>query len=219
MKTNQVMIRQMGEFQVEQRTKDGFFNATALMKQWNARKGMKKEINDYLQNKCTEEFIEELILEENLDRGNYPYVKSRASRGCNAGTWMHPLLFLDYAMWLNPRFKVKVLKFIQDEMIKFRNLAGDSYPEMCKAVNTIVPQSKFKEKIAAIAMSLNVIVYGKHENQMRNKVGDASKIKELYELQQQIAQWINLGMVTTYEQLKNVLRKLYYQKHPNVLPI
>ena len=213
------MIRQMGEFQVMQRTKDGFFNATSLMKQWNESKGMKKEINDYLKNKTTEEFLEELILEENLDKGNSPYVKSRASRGDNAGTWMHPLLFLDYAMWLNPRFKVKVLKFVQDEMIKFRNLAGDAYPEMCKAVHSIIPENIFREKIAALAKSLNIIVYGKHENQMRNKVGDASKIKELYELQHQIAQWINLGMVNSYEQLKAVLTKLYYQKYPNVLPI
>ena len=64
MKTNQIMERSMGEFKVYQRTKDGFFNATSLMKQWNASRGMKKEINDYLENKATEEFIEELILEE-----------------------------------------------------------------------------------------------------------------------------------------------------------
>lgn len=36
---------------------------------------------------------------------------------------MHPLLFIDFAMWLNPAFKVKVLKFVYDELIKFRNLA------------------------------------------------------------------------------------------------
>lgn len=29
------MIRPMGQFKVEQRTKDAFFNATALLKQWN----------------------------------------------------------------------------------------------------------------------------------------------------------------------------------------
>ena len=31
MKTNQAMIRPMGQFQVVQRTKDGMFNATALI--------------------------------------------------------------------------------------------------------------------------------------------------------------------------------------------
>ncbi len=35
MKTNQIMKRPMGEFVVEQRTKDTFFNATELLKAWN----------------------------------------------------------------------------------------------------------------------------------------------------------------------------------------
>ncbi len=36
MKTNQEMIRPMGNFNVIQRTKDGMFNATDLLKQWNS---------------------------------------------------------------------------------------------------------------------------------------------------------------------------------------
>lgn len=35
MKTNQEMVRKMGNFNVVQRTSDGFFNATHLLKQWN----------------------------------------------------------------------------------------------------------------------------------------------------------------------------------------
>lgn len=220
MKTNQIMIRQLGEFNVKQRTKDGFFNATDLIKQWNEAKGMKKEINDYLSNKSTEEFIEELIKEESLDRGNYPYVKSRASRGDNAGTWMHPLLFLDFAMWLNPRFKVKVLKFVQDEMIRFRHLAGESYPTMCKAVRTLFTDDKaFKKKIQVLARSLNIIVYGKHEHEMRNKVAKESKIRELYELQSRITEWIDLNLVKNYDDLKGALQRFYNNKYPNTLPL
>ena len=33
MKTNQIMHRQMGSFDVQQRTKDGMFNATVLIQQ------------------------------------------------------------------------------------------------------------------------------------------------------------------------------------------
>lgn len=229
MKTNQVMIRQMGDFQVEQRTKDGFFNLTSLIKQWNnhvdnqrvlntQKNGelKKKDMDDYLSNKSTFEFINVIIERENLN-DKTDVVKS--AKGKFGGTWVHPLFFIDACMWINPYFKYDALKFVQDEMIKFRNLAGDAYPEMCKAVHSIIPESIFREKIVALAKSLNILVYGKHENQMRNKVGDASKIKELYELQHQIAQWINLGMVNSYEQLKAVLTKLYYQKYPNVLPI
>ena len=35
MKTNQEMVRKMGNFNVVQRTSDGYFNATYLLKQWN----------------------------------------------------------------------------------------------------------------------------------------------------------------------------------------
>lgn len=114
------MIRPMGEFKVTQRTKDGFFNATDLLKQWNnAGLGNQKEMKHYFENKSTGEFIKALISEEDLHGKNSAYVKSKASRGENAGTWMHPLLFIDFAMWLNPSFKVKVLKFVYGEMIKF----------------------------------------------------------------------------------------------------
>lgn len=180
--------------------------------------GSKKEMHDYFRMSQTEEFIKALKLEPEFTKGNSPYVKSKASRGENAGTWLSPIMFIDFAMWLNPAFKVKVLKFVQDEMIKFRNLAGDAYPTMCKAVSSILPDDIFKQKVRDLAKSLNIIVYGKHESEMRNKVGDESKIRELYELELQIAQWINLGLVTNYGQLKNALQRLYYQKHPVMLP-
>ena len=37
MKTNQEMVRQMGNLEVIQRTVDGYFNATRLVKLWNER--------------------------------------------------------------------------------------------------------------------------------------------------------------------------------------
>lgn len=219
MKTNQIMIRPMGDFKVIQRTKDAFFNATNLLKQWNQLKGMKKEVNDYFGLASTKEFIYTIMERENYDRGNYPYHKSRANKGDNAGTWMHPLLFIDFAMWINPSFKYDVLKFVYDEMIKFRNLAGDACPSMCKAVSSILPDDLFKQKVKDLAKSLNIIVYGKHESEMRNKIGDEAKIRELYELELQIAQWIDLGFIKDYNSLKSTLTKLYYRKYPNVLPI
>lgn len=132
---------------------------------------------------------------------------------------MHPILFIDFAMWINPSFKYDVIKFVYDEMIKFRNLAGDAYPSMCRAVRSIMPEPIFREKVKDLARSLNIIVYGRHESEMRNKIGDESKIRELYELELQIAQWIDLGFIKDYNSLKSTLTKLYYRKYPNVLPL
>lgn len=219
MKTNQIMVRPMDDFKVTQRTKDGFFNATELLKQWNHRSGMQKDISHYFNNKATDEFVSSLISEEKLASRNSVYVKSKASRGENVGTWMHPLLFIDFAMWLNPAFKVKVLKFVYDEMIKFRNLAGDAYPSMCRAVRSILSEDVFREKIKDLARSLNIIVYGKHESEIRNKVADERKLRELYDLEANIARWIELGFIKDYKGLKEALTKVYYKKYPDVLPL
>ena len=43
MKTNNVILRPMGEFKVAQRTKDGMFNATELLKQWNLTAKLKNK--------------------------------------------------------------------------------------------------------------------------------------------------------------------------------
>lgn len=210
------MIRPMGEFRVVQRTKDGFFNATELLKQWNVSNNSKKELKHYFENQSANELINTIVERENLNSRNSAYL---GSRGKNGGTWMHPILFIDFAMWINPSFKYDVIKFVYDEMIKFRNLAGDAYPSMCRAVRSIMPESIFREKVKDLARSLNIIVYGRHESEMRNKVGDEAKIREMYELEKQIAQWINIGLVGNYRQLKAALNKLYYQKYPNALPI
>ena len=231
MKTNQIMVRPMGEFKVTQRTCDGKFDCTNLLAQWNsANKNNTKKVGDYLRLKETREFVKALMEEPEFKDGNsrlmesddykdFPKSIDVVTRGKNGGTWMTPLMFLDFAMWLNPTFKVKVLKFIQDEMIKFRNLSGDAYPTMCKAVKSILPEDIFKEKVKDLARSLNIIVYGKHESEIRNKIADETKLRELYELEMNIAQWINIGIVKNYHQLKSALTNLYYQKYPNVLPI
>lgn len=216
MKTNQIMIRPMGEFKVTQRTKDGFFYATELLAQWNEKSGMKKEVTKFFDLQSTSELIKVIMERENLNTQDSTYLKTR---GKNGGTWMHPILFIDFAMWINPSFKYDVLKFVYDELIKFRNLAGDAYPRMCAAVYTILPKEVFKQKVSDLAKSLNIIVYGKHESEMRNKIGDEAKIREMYELEQQIAQWIELGFIKNYQELKQALTKVYYQRHPDVLPM
>lgn len=130
--TNQVMKRPMGKFLVEQRTKDSMFNATSLLKQWNdfvennddtQKIGYvkKKDLDDFFNNKNIKEFIEALMDEENLHTQNSAYVKSRARSDRGGGTWMHPILFVKFAMWLNPRFEVQVIKFVYDQILKYRN--------------------------------------------------------------------------------------------------
>lgn len=67
-------------------------------------------------------------------------------------------------MWINPSFKYDVLKFVYDEMIKFRNLAGDAYPRMCAAVYAILPKGLFNQKVRDLANHL-ILLFMENMNQ------------------------------------------------------
>nr|DAX67176.1 MAG TPA: KilA protein [Caudoviricetes sp.] len=242
MKTNQNMIRKMGNFEVIQRTKDGFFNATALLKQWNnavenqkvlntQNSGYlknstenqqvlntqnfpyvkKKDIDDFFLNKSTQEYIQVIIQKENLNTEASVYLKSRGKY--SGGTWMHPMLFIDFAMWLNPYFKYDVLRFVSDEMIKYRNLAGDSYKTLASHVATIVPKPLMPMAMKKIAQGLNFIVFGDHKHAMRNEVGEETKQLELFQLQQKVADLIGDEFIKSFDELITYLRKLYGRKY------
>src|SRR5690606_7255127 len=115
MKTNVNITRKLNDFDVVQRTKDSMFDATSLLKQWNLSTGMKKKLDHFFDNDSTGEFINVLEVEENLNTRNSVYLKSRGKRG---GTWMHPYLFVKFAMWLNPKFEYHVIKFVYDQLIE-----------------------------------------------------------------------------------------------------
>ena len=217
MKTNQIMIRQMGELSVKQRTKDGFFNATELLKQWNRVSGMKKEVTKFLDLGSTSELVKIIMEREDLHTQDSTYVKSRASRGDNAGTWMHPVLFIDFAMWINPSFKYDVIKFVYDDMIRYRNLAGDSYKELASAISKIVPKTFIPKAMQKVGEALNWIVFDSHEPLLRNKHGNESKQRELWQLEKKVADLINEGFILDYDILISYLRKQYQKRNlPNV---
>ena len=208
--TNQVMKRPMGNFLVEQRTKDSMFNATNLLKQWNEASGEKKEITKFFDNDNTKEFISALMEEENLNTQNSAYLKAR---GKNGGTWMHPILFVKFAMWLNPRFEVQVIKFVYDQMLKYRNDAGDAYKELGSSISKIVSKKFMPAAMCKIAKAINCVVFGKHEHEMRNKQGEEVKQYELFNMERQVAMLINDGFLKSYNNVLEYLRKKYSEKY------
>lgn len=194
----------MGCFSVEQRTKDGMFNATALLKQWNESAGEKKEIKKFFENQNTKEFISALIEEENLNGEKSAYLTSRGKY--NGGTWMHPILFVKFAMWLNPRFEVKVIKFIYDQMIAYRNEAGDAYRELGVAVAKIVAPNFMASAMRQTAEAINWCVFNQHETAIRNKHGEEGKMQQLFELERKVASLIEEGFITKFDDMMEYLR-------------
>lgn len=205
MKTNVIMIRKMGNFDVSQRTIDGMFNATSLLKQWNFSKSLKrgKEVNDFLKIDKTKEFI--IALEEDYNDTTKKIVVTK--EGKNGGTWLDPLLFIDFAMWLNPKFKVQVLKFVYDELIRQRNEAGDNYISLSASGVKLVGYD-FRE----VAIAMQWIVYNKKGKNLR-QTATQEQLKELNDLQSKLAFLIDNNYITSYNQLLLDLRKMYSKKY------
>ena len=211
--TNQIMKRPLADFTVEQRTKDGYFCLTGLLNNWNLKMGTKKELKDYFENKATQEFVKALADEENLHGDKSPYVKSKARLDRGGGTWGHPLLFIDFAMWLNPHFKVKVLKFVSDQMLTYRNEAGDAYKQLSSAMSKICTPHQMKRYMPILGKGINYIVAGHHEHQLRNEYGTEEKQKEYFELEKQVAMLVNEGCLRTPEDVVNYLRRKFQNKY------
>lgn len=211
--TNQIMKRPLADFTVEQRTKDGYFCLTGLLNNWNLKMGTKKELKDYFENKATQEFVKALADEENLHGDKSPYVKSKARLDRGGGTWGHPLLFIDFAMLLNPHFKVKVLKFVSDQMLTYRNEAGDAYKQLSSAMSKICTPHQMKRYMPILGKGINYIVAGHHEHQLRNEYGTEEKQKEYFELEKQVAMLVNEGFLRTPEDVANYLRRKFQNKY------
>jgi hypothetical protein len=107
-----------------QRSDDGYFNATVLLNEFNELNSFKpKKLEDFKKLKETKELTEYLLVNNIAEK--------KAICTSLKGTWMHPFVFIDFAMWLSVEFKVKVLEWVYDGLITSRNDAGDYYKEMC----------------------------------------------------------------------------------------
>ena len=220
MKSNQEMIRPMGNFNVIQRTSDGYFNATHLLRQWNENAKSKPVNSTDLKERRLDAFWDSTNLDQlmseiaenelNFKSQNFGDLKNALSKTCrgkkNGGTWMHPVLFIKFAMYLSPRFEYHVLKFVADEMIRYRNDAGDAYKQLSSAVMKIVPRDFMPTAMKKIAEALNWVIFNEHESGIRNKHGEENKQRELFHLETKVTDLINEGFIRSFDQLEEYLR-------------
>lgn len=139
MKTEVMMIRELGDIKVRQSNQTEMFNVTDLVNGYNeVRRSMglpEKRLDNYWRADSTQEFLEALEHELSLNTS-----KSRelelSLNGCNStelkitrkgkfgGTYVAPEVFVDIAMWLNPSFKAKVMIWVSDNLLGVRNTTG-----------------------------------------------------------------------------------------------
>lgn len=90
MKTNVIMTRPMGQFEVLQRTSDGWFDANALLTQWNAiSENPQRAMSRFLESESVKSFIEALKDDisqgANMQVGDIQVIKKVKGRNTSKG--------------------------------------------------------------------------------------------------------------------------------------
>lgn len=206
----------MGSFDILQRTKDGYFDANELLHLWNGRENnSKREMKRFLESPKTIQFIQEIEEESLIAETRFAENKAfiiKKGRVTSKGktkdeVWMHPYLFIDFAMWINPKFKLSVIKFVYDQLIQQRTLAGDNYKTLSSSLVKLNGYS-FKE----VAKAIQWIVYNKTGKNLR-QTSTEEQLREVNDIQTKLSFAIDMNYITSYTQLMNELRKMYNIKY------
>lgn len=97
---------QIGDEIVPQRAEDGYINATYLCQ------AMGKRFHHYYRLKQTTAFIGALSLETHIRVSNLVQIKRGRGDRLEQGTWVHPQVATNLALWLSPKFAVQVSQWV-----------------------------------------------------------------------------------------------------------
>jgi len=154
MKTAVVMERKLCGKVVRQNHKTRMFNANDLHLVGNdlrKQAGLtQKQAASYFNLDSTKELINQICIIENLSSDDV----KKSTRGKYGGTWVHPILFADMAMWYSPELKVKILKWVMDGLLDVRDNSGDSYKKMASALKQSFTKEFTPLKMAEVANTI-----------------------------------------------------------------
>lgn len=205
MKTEVNMERTLFGKPVLQKSKSEFLSATDLVKAGNLFRAERDKspfnLSQWLNQQSTIEFIDEIKRSEFVD----PVIKGR---GRGAKTWVHPLLFIDIALSIDPKLKVEVYKWLQDELLKYRNMSGDSYKKLSGAIFIHMPnKQEFPRYMSLLASRIKEIcgvrdwqTATESQLKLRNKIHE--NISLLASTLRDTSQAVELGIKHALQDLK-----------------
>lgn len=141
MKTEQILVRKFNNLDIRQNHLTQMLNANDLFAAYRMTDpNTSKSVVRFMDNESTKSFVEHLIQTEGVPAN----LVVSSKRGSNGGTWMHPYLFLDFAMWLSVDFKLIAIKWIHDNLCSLRDTAGDDFKELNKVIkDTLNPDKPY----------------------------------------------------------------------------
>ena len=198
MKTSVIMRRFVGHSEVRQDSKTGMFNVNDLLTIYNAQAKKQKRLDSYTRRKESKDLLEAILKRLNRDHTNSCYLESdvfktskwrvKSERG---GTWMHPYMFIDFAMWLSPDFKVMCIEWIYDHLLELRNQVWDEYRELSSAIKKYIAPVNI-EVYKDEAKMINKLVFWTEQRDQR-QTASSDQLKLLQTLQkadiQLLSEW------------------------------
>lgn len=231
MKTNVVLNskdRSLFGVTIRQDTKNGFLSVSDLQEAYTRarieRGWSDKRISDILSNSSSAERIYYILEKQGVIKAGFPVFmeevrskslvsvmkqygvyKTTGSRGTKQVS-CDPYIWVLLALELNPEIYATVVMWLTDNLIINRIEAGDKYNALCRSA------AKFPDvDYRAIAKGLNYIVFNIHETMIRNSASQ-DELKELDLTQHSLSVMIDMGFITSFEQLLGVMRDMYRKK-------
>ena len=238
MKTDQKMVVQLGEatVNIHHKTMIGSLNdILTIGNSFRLKKGQRKlKMDEYLSRESTWELVqatERRVYKDNTENlgiikfkdfqrhnGQLEYSKLipkfkviKTKRGKGGGTWGHLYIMLDLATILDADFKVLVFEtFVKSKILEWRDMGGDNYILLNKAIDTLADRKGKNNH----GVYIQIAKQFRQQLELINTKG--YNVKEaITEIQQKRANWedklvysIEMGFVTSYKQLKEVVIKL-----------
>lgn len=234
MKTNVVMLspdRELFGIKIRQESKTGHLNLSDLQSAYSVAQNLhgwsQRDAYEVLRSKENAERIFYILekqglvkpeisgfMEEVENEGLTKLLKRlkvyrTAGRAANKATWCDPYIWVLVAMELNPMLYAQTVMWLADGLLLNRIEAGNMYRGFTSQLNKL-PSVDY----SALAKALNIVVFGKHEAGLR-QTATAAQLRELADLEKNMAFSMQIGFVRTQAQLLDALRAVYYQKFDN----
>ena len=156
MKTNQILQRDFFGGAVRQEHLTSYFcinDLTIIANKYRKNQGLPEARWDkYIATKSTKEFFHALMKKEEVA----DIVRSK--RGSNGGTWVHPLVLMDYMMWLSPDFKIHAYQWLYDNLPVYRDNGGESYKRLSGIVQDKYSPAKVGMAMQQIAKNIKQVL-------------------------------------------------------------
>lgn len=208
----------LGNGIIEADAKTGMINLKSLEKVGNMFNGLStekdegyKRLRDYLINKDTLKFIE-VCNSKNLIAG-IPAIETTGKNRYKK-TWGNLYIAIDLAMWMSPEFKYEVIDiFINKKILDFRILGIDYHKELNDSIDKL-PDRIIKNKsnkgcyINAAKLINEKCNGGKFVQGWDVSTATPEIQKYRSELIDFLVKAINMGMITSWEMLKESIKNL-----------